>query len=166
LHDAALSAKMWLNVLFLGISLVRQVGGALDGTDFDVGFCAAFVETEAGDPDLAFAEHGSLRVDEEGVVLLFQDGLGYIECDDAIVVGDESLRRFDDERAFAGVHLDGIVNQGRDACGIVAGDRLLEIGEEMLDLDVIPEQHVDGFVEVGRGGLGAAGARREERTGE
>jgi hypothetical protein len=60
---ADLSAKKYAgiaDVLFLCISLVCQVGDALDGTDFDIGFCAAFVEAEAGDPDLAFAEHGSL----------------------------------------------------------------------------------------------------------
>ena len=41
-----------------------EVFGVLDGADFDVGLFAGFVAAEAGDPDLAVTDHGSLGVDE------------------------------------------------------------------------------------------------------
>jgi hypothetical protein len=134
----------------------------LNGADFDVGSAAGFIEAEAGDPNLAFAEHGSLRVDEQGIIFLFQDGLGDVDCDDAVVVLDEFFWGFNGEGMLAGVDLDGIVNKGGDGGRIVAGNRLLEIGEEVLDFDVISDHHVDGFIDVGRACLGRAESRREE----
>jgi hypothetical protein len=143
-----------------------EVGGVLDGADFDVGFCAVFVEAVAGDPDLAFAEHGSLGVDEEGLVLLLEDDVGDVGCDDAVVVFDELFLIFDREGMLAGVDLDGIVDERGDAGGVVVGDGSLEIGEELVDFDVVADGLVDGLVELGGAGLGAAGCGCEERDYE
>ena len=73
---------MWLGL---------QVFGVLDGADFDVGLFAGFVAAEAGDPDFAVADHGSLRVDEEVFVFLFEDGGCDVVGDDAVVVFDEGF---------------------------------------------------------------------------
>ena len=59
--------------------------------------------------------------------------------DDAVVVFDEGLLVFDGEGFFAGVDLDGVVDEGGDGGGIVFGDGLLERREELLDFDVIAD---------------------------
>jgi len=113
-----------------------EVFGVLDGADFDVGLFAGFVAAEAGDPDLAVADHGSLGVDEEGFVFLFEDGVLNVVGEDAVVVFDEGLLVFDGEGLFAGVDFDGVVDEGGDGGGVVTGDGLLQRGEDLLDLDV------------------------------
>jgi len=116
-----------------------QVFGVLDGADFDVGLFAGFVSAEAGDPDLAVADHGPLRVDEEGFVFLFEDGVLNVGCDDAVVVLDEGLLVFDGEGLFAGVDLDGVVDEGGDGRGVVFGDGLLKLSEDLVDFDMVAD---------------------------
>ena len=125
---------------------------------------AGFVAAEAGNPDLAAADHGSLRVDEEVFVFLFQDGVLNVVGDDAVVVLDEGLLVFDGEGLFAGVDLDRILNEGSDASGVVTGDGLLQIGEELENLDMISDGSVDGLVQVGEVGLGGLEGWQEECT--
>lgn len=122
-----------------GAQLGLQVFGVLDGADFDVGLFAGFVAAEPGDPDFAVADHGSLRVDEEVFVFLFEDGGCDVLGDDAVVILDEGLLVLDGEWFFAGVDLDGVVDEGGDGGGIVLGDRLLERREELLDFDMIAD---------------------------
>ena len=100
---------------------------------------AGFVAAEAGDPDLAAADHGSLGVDEEVFVFLLEDGVLNVVGDDAIVILDEGLLIFYGEGLFAGVDLDGVVDEGGDGGGVVTGDGLLQMGQELLDLDVIAD---------------------------
>ena len=114
-----------------------EVFGVLDGADFDVGLFAGFVAAEAGDPDLAVADHGSLGVDEEVFVFLLEDGVLNVVGDDAVVVLDEGLLVFDGEGLFAGVDLDGVVDEGGDSSSVVFGDGLLKRGEDLVDFDVI-----------------------------
>lgn len=97
---------------------------------------------------------------------MFEDGVGDVGRDDAVVVFDEGLLIFDREGMFAGVDLDGVVDEHGDAGGVMAGDRSLEIGEDLVDFDVVAYGLVDGFVEVGGAGLGAAGCGREKRDGK
>ena len=118
----------------------------MDGADPDVGLFAGIVEAEACDPDLAVAEHGSLVVDEEVFVLLSLDDGSDGGGDDAVVVGDEGLRRSDSEWFGAGVDLDGVVDEGGYNGGIVFGYGLLKVGDELVDLGVVSEHGVDGFV--------------------
>lgn len=113
-----------------------EVFGVLDGADFDVGLFAGLIAAEAGDPDFTVANHGSLGVDEEVFVLLLEDGGRDVLCDDAIVVFDECLLVFDGEGLFAGVDLDGVVDEGGDSRNVVFRDGLLQRGEHLLDLDV------------------------------
>jgi hypothetical protein len=132
-----------------------QVFGVLDGADFDVGLFAGFVAAEAGDPDFAVADHGTFRVDEEIVIFLFVDGGSDVRGDDAVVVLDELFFVFDGEGFFAGVDLDGVVDEGCDGGGVVFGDGLLEVGEDLVDFGVVADGEIDGFVVVGWGrGLG------------
>ena len=132
-----------------------EVFGVLDGADFDVGLFAGFVAAEAGDPDFAVADHRALGVDEEGVVFLFEDGVLNVVGDDAVVVVDELFFVFDGEGFFAGVDLDGVVDEGGDGGGVVFGYGLLKCGEDLLDADVVADGEIDGFVVVGGGdGLG------------
>ena len=141
-----------------------QVFGVLDGADFDVGLPAGFVAADAGDPDLTVADHGSLGVDEEVFVLLSEDGVGDVVGDDGVVILDEGFFVLDGEGLLAGVDLDGVVNEGRDGGGVVAGDALLELGEDAVDPEVVADGEVDGFVEGGCGGgvgLGGEGLREE-----
>jgi hypothetical protein len=128
-------ANMGHPVLWLGL----EVFGVLDGADFDVGLFAGFVAAEAGDPDLAAADHGSLRVDEEIFVFLFEDGVLNVVGDDVVVVLDEGLLVFEGEGLFAGVDFDGVVDEDGDGGGVVTGDGLLQMGEELLDLDVVSD---------------------------
>jgi hypothetical protein len=143
-----------------------KVFGVLDGANFDVGVLAVLVEAEAGDPDLAVADHDSLRVDEEGVVLLLVDGVCDIGRNDAVVVLDEFFRVFDGDGVFAWVDLDGVVNERRYGSSIVLRDRSLEVGKESLNLDVISDGEIDGFIEIGWAGLGGAKSGRKEHAGE
>jgi hypothetical protein len=141
-----------------GLWLRFEVLGVLDGADFDVGLFAGFVAAEAGDPDLAAADHGSLRVDEEVFIFLFEDGVLNVVGDDAVVVLDEGLLVFDGEGSFAWVDLDGVIDEGGDSGGVVFGDGLLQRGEDLLDLDVVADGQIDGLVESGeRRGRGLSG---------
>jgi hypothetical protein len=145
-----------------------EVFGVLDGADFDVGLFAGLVAAEAGDPDFAVADHGSLRVDEKVFVFLLEDGVLNVVGDDAVVVLDEGLLVFDGEGPFAGVDLDGVVDEGGHCCSVVFGDGLLQRGEELLDLDVVSDGEIDGLVERGEGSLGGlsgAEVRLEECAG-
>jgi len=67
---------------------------------------------------------------------------------------------------LAGVDLDGVVNKGSDGGGVVLGNGLLEIGEELLNFDVTSDGEVDGFVEVDGGGLRDAEDREEKDAGD
>jgi len=107
---------------------------------------AGFVAAEAADPDLAVADHGSLRVDEEVFVFLFEDGGLDVLSDDVVVVLDEGFFVFDGEGFFAGVDLDGIVDEGGDGGGVVFGNWRLELGEELVNFDVIANGEIDGLV--------------------
>ena len=81
-------------------------------------------------------------------------------CDDAVVVFDESLRGFNGGGVFAGVDLNGVVDEGSDGGGIVLSDGSLKVGEEMFDLDVTSDREINGFVQVGWDGLrGAEGSQ-------
>ena len=132
-----------------------EVFGVLNGADFDVGLFAGFVAAEAGDPDFAVADHSAFGVDEEGVVFLFEDGVLNVVGNDAVVVVDELFFVFDGEGFFAGVDLDGVVDESGDGGGVVFGYGLLEFGEDLLDADVVADGEIDGFVVVGGGdGLG------------
>jgi hypothetical protein len=129
-----------------------EVFGVLDGADFDVGLLAGFVAAETGDPDFAVADHGSLRVDEELFVFLFEDGGLDVGRDDVVVVLDEGLLVFDGKGFFARVDFDGVVDERGDGSGIVFGDGGLELCEELMDFDVVADGEVDGLVERGWGG--------------
>jgi hypothetical protein len=142
-----------------------EVFGVLDGADFDVGLAAGFVAAEAGDPDFAVADHGTFGVDEEGVVFLFEDGVLNVGGDDAVVVLDELLFGFDGEGFFAGVDLDGVVDEFSDSGGVVFGDGLLEIGKDLVDFGVVANGEIDGFVVVG-GGLGRGEVEGDNRGGD
>ena len=130
-----------------GFWLGFKVFGVLDGADLDVGLFAGFVAAESGDPDFAITDHGSLGVDEEVFVLLFEDGVCDVVSDDAVVVLDEGFFIFDKEGFFAWVDLDGIVDQGCDGGCVVTGYGLLELGEDLVDSDVVSDGEVDGFVQ-------------------
>ena len=155
-------SKNGIELIHLGFALGFEVFGVLDGADFDVGLFAGFIAAEAGDPDLAVANHGSLGVDEEVFVFLFEDGVLNVLGDDAVVVLDEGLLIFDGEGFFARVDLDGVVDKVSDGGRVVFGDGLLKLGEELLDLDVISDGEINGFVESGGGGLSGAEGRLEE----
>jgi hypothetical protein len=153
------------------VLLLRGCG--LDGADFDVGMLAGVVGALACDPDLAFAEHGSLIVDEEGFVFLVLDDGGYIGRDDVVVVFDEGFRSVDVGGFAVKLDADWISDESGYGGGIVSGYGLLEIGDELADLGVgvVADHVVDCFVYVGRvgGGLGgiALGERvREEEAGQ
>lgn len=151
----AVRQKLWL-----------QVRGALNGADLDVGLFAAFVEAKASNPHLAFAQHRSLRVDEESIVFLLQDDICDVLSHDAVVVGDEGFRALDHDGVVAGIDLDRVMNECGDASLIMAGNGLLQIGEQALDLDMVADKHVEGFVEVCGAGLGEAGHGGKQRAGE
>lgn len=133
-----------------------EIFGVLDGADFYLGVFAVFVEAESGDPNFAVAQHDALRVDEESFVFLLEDYVGDVGGDDAVVVFDESLRGLNGDRVFAGVHLDGVVDEGRDGGSIVLRNGCLKLGEEMFDLDVTSDGEIDGFVQVGGSSLRGA----------
>jgi hypothetical protein len=146
-----------------------KVFGVLDGADFDVGLFAGFVAAESGDPDLAVADHGSLRVDEEVFILLFEDGVGDVVGDDGVVVLDEGLLVFDHEGLLARVDLDRVVDEDGDSGRVVFGNAFLKLGEGIADPDVVADGQVDGFVECeGAGGLGLSGGEvcREESASD
>jgi hypothetical protein len=141
---------------WLGFEVFR----VLDGADFDVGLFAGFVAAEACDPDLAVADHGAFGVDEEVFIFLFEDGVLNVVGDDAVVVLDEGFLVFDGEGLFAGVDLDGVVDEGGDGGGVVFGDGLLELGEDLVDFDVVADGEIDGLVErAGGGGVGLSGVK-------
>jgi hypothetical protein len=147
-------------------SLLRfEVFGVLNCADLYVGVLAIFVEAEACDPYFTVAEHNSLRVDEESVIFLLEDDVGDVMGNDAVVVLDEGLRGFDGQGTFAGVDLDGIVDQGCDGGGIVLGDGLLKVSEELVNFDVASDGEVDGFVEVGSGSLCDPGDGQKKGAG-
>ena len=127
----------------VGTGSVTELGfeifGVLDGTDFYVGLFAGFVTAKASDPDLAVADHSSLGVDEEGLVFLFEDGICNVVGDDSVVVLDELFFIFDGEWFFAGIDFDGVVDENGYTGGVVLGDSLLELGEDLVDLDVIAD---------------------------
>jgi hypothetical protein len=133
-----------------------EVFCVLDGADFYVGVFTVLVEAESGDPNFAVTKHDALRVDEESFIFLLKDHVRDVVCDDAVVVLDESLWGFNGDWVFAGVDLDGVMDEGRDGAGIVLGDGSLKVGEEMFDLDVTSDGEIDGFVQVGQGGLRGA----------
>ena len=142
--------------LFLAALLRLEVFGVLDGADFYVGVFAIFVEAESGDPDFAVTEHDALRVDEESFVFLLKDYVGDVVRDDAVVVFDESLWGLNSDGVLAGVDLDGVVDEGSDGGRIVLRNGCLKVDEEAFDLDVTSDGEIDGFVQVGRGGLSDA----------
>ena len=137
-------------------TLWLEVFSVLDGADFYVGVLAIFVEAEPRDPNFAVTEHDALRVDEESFVFLIENYVGDVVCDDAVVVFDESLRGFNGDGVFAGVDLDGVVDERSDGGSIVLRNGCLKVGEETLDLDVTSDGEIDGFVQVGWGGLRCA----------
>ena len=112
---------------------------------------AGVVNAFACDPDFAFAEHGSLIVDEEGFVLLFFDDGGDVGCDDIVVVFDEDFLSVDVGGFAVKLNADGIADEGGYGGGIVFGYGLLEIDDELPDLvvRVFADHGVDGFVYVG-----------------
>lgn len=128
--------------------------GGLDGDDFGVRLSAGFVAADAGDPDLSFAEHGAFVADEESVVLLVLDDAGYGGGDDVLVVFDEGLGCGDGEGFGAGVDLDGVGDERGYGGGVVTGDGLLEVGDELLDVGVVGDEGVDALVYFGGGVLG------------
>jgi hypothetical protein len=144
------------------VPLWFEVFCVLDGADFYVGVLAIFVEAKSGDPDFTVTEHNALRVDEERFIFLLKNHVRDVVCDDAVVVLDESLWGFNGDWVFAGVDLDGVMDEGCDGGGIVLGDGSLKVGEEMFDLDVTSDGEIDGFVQVGRGGLRGAMDNRDE----
>jgi len=97
---------------------------------------------------------------------LLVDGGCDVGRDDAVVVLDEFFWVFDGDGVFARIDLDGIVDERRDGSSIVLRDRSLEVGKESLNLDVISNGEVDGFIEVGWAGLGGGASGRKERAGE
>lgn len=97
---------------------------------------------------------------------MFQDDRGDVGGDDAVVVLDEGLWGFDGDGTLAGVDLDGVVNEGGDGGGVVLGDGLLEVEEELLNFRVASDGEVDGFVEVDGGSLSDAVDRQEKRAGD
>jgi len=48
------------------------------------------------------------------------------------------------------------VNEGSDGGSVVFRNGCLKVGEETFDLDVTSDGEIDGFVQVGRGGLRGA----------
>ena len=148
--------------LFLAALLRLEVFGVLDGADFYVGVFAIFVEAESGDPDFAVTEHDALRVDEESFVFLLKDYVGDVVGDDAVVVFDESFRGLNSDGMFAGVDLDGIVDEVSDGGSIVLRNGCLKVGEETFDFDVTSNGEIDGLVQVSRGGLRGAIDSRDE----
>ena len=127
---------------------------------------AGFVAAEAGDPNLAVADHGTLGVDEEIFVFLFEDCVFYVVREDTVVVFYELFLIFDGKGLFAGIDLDGVVDEGGYCGGVMFRDGLLELGEDCMDLGVVAYGEVNGFVEVGEGGLGEAGSSHEGKGGD
>jgi hypothetical protein len=127
-------------------------GCGLDGADFDVGMLAGVIDAFACDPDFAFAEHGSLIVDEEGLVFLILDDGGYVGRDDAVVVFDEGFGCVDVGGFAVKLDADRISDESGYGGGIVSGYGLLEIGNELTNLrmGVVTDHGVDGFVYIGR----------------
>ena len=72
-----------------------------------------------------------------------------------VVVFDEGFFVFDVGGPVAGVDLDGVVDESGDGGGVVFGDGLLEVGDDLVDAGVVSDGVIDGFVVVGWGdGLG------------
>jgi hypothetical protein len=141
--------------------------GGLDGADFDVGMFAGVIDAFACDPDFAFAEHGSLIVDEEGLVFLVLDDGGYVGRDDVVVVFDEGFGSVDVGGFAVKLDADRIADESGYGGGIVFGYGLLEIGDELANfgMGVVADHGVDGFVYLGWvGGLGGIALR--ERVGQ
>jgi hypothetical protein len=145
-------------------------GCGLDGADFDVGMLAGVVNAFACDPDLAFTEHSSLIVDEEGFVLLLFDDGGDVGRDDVVVVFDEGFRSVEVGGFAVKLDADGIADESGYGGGIVPGYSLLEIDNELANfrMGVVADHGVDGFIDVGRGGgwLGGAALREGVRDKE
>jgi hypothetical protein len=155
--------ESWLGGGFSG------VGVGLDGADFDFGVFAGVGDAVAGDPYFAFAEHGSLVGDEEFFVLLVLDDGGDVGGDDVVVVFDEGLLVFDVGGLALEFDLDGVVDESGYGGGVVFGDGLLEVGDELVDAGVVSEDGVDGLVYILRaGGFGWVGGSvlREGGIGE
>jgi hypothetical protein len=148
--------------LFVQMLLRLEVFRVLDGPDFYVGIFAIFVEAESSDPNFAVTKHDALRVDEESFVFLLKNYVGDVGGDDAVVVFDKSLWGFNGDGVFAGVDLDGVVDEGSDGGSIVLRNGCLKVGEETFDLDVTSDGEIDGFVQVGWGGLRGAMDSRDE----
>jgi hypothetical protein len=128
--------------------LILRNSVTLDGADFDFGVFAGVGDAVAGDPYFAVAEHGSLVCDKEVFVLLVLDDGCYIGCDDVVVVFDEGLFVFDVGRLAVEFYLDGVVDESGYGGGIVFGDGLLEVGDELMDAGVVSEDGVDGLVYI------------------
>lgn len=110
---------------------------------------AGFVPAEAANPDLTVADHGSFRVDEEIFVLLFEDGVLDVGCDDVVIGFYEGLFVFDGEWLSARVDLDGVMDEGGYGGCVVFCYGLLECGEDSVDSGMVADGEVDGFVERG-----------------
>jgi hypothetical protein len=112
---------------------------------------AGVIEALACDPDFAFAEHGSLIVDEEGFVFLVLDDGGYLGRDDVVIVLNEGFWSVDVGGFTVKLDVDGIADESGYGGGIVSGYGLLEIGDELANLrvGVVADHGVDGFVDVG-----------------
>ena len=144
----------------------RFGGCGLDGADFDVGVLAGVVDAVAGDPYLAFAEHGSLIVDEEVFVLLLFDDGGDVGCDDVVVVLDEGCRLVDVGGFAVELDPDGIVDESGYGGGIVFGYGCWRSVRSRWTLGgSLAEQGVDGLYRLlGAGWLGGGDfARGRER---
>ena len=141
----------------------------MDGADFDVGVFAGVAGAEAGDPDFALAEHGSLIVDEEAFVFLILDDGGYVGRDDVVVVLDEGFWCVEVGGFAVKLDLDGVVDEGGYGGGIVFGYGLLEVGDELMDLGVgvVADHGVDGFVYIGWvGGAALRESVRDQEAGQ
>lgn len=125
--------------------------GGLDCADFDVGMFAGVIDALACDPDFAFAEHGTLIVDEECFVFLFFDDGGDLGRDDVVVVFDEGFWSVDVGGFTVKLDVDGIADESGYGGGIVSGYGLLEIGDELANfrVGVVADHGVDGFVDGG-----------------
>ena len=111
----------------------------MDGSDLDVRRLAGIVGAEASDPDFAFAEHGSLIVDEEVFVLLILNDAYDVGGDDVVVVFDEGFWIIQVGWLAVELYFNGVVDESGNGGGIVFGHGLLEIGDELTDFGVVSE---------------------------
>ena len=128
---------------------------------------AGVVDALAGNPDFAFAEHGSLIVDEESLVFLVLDDGGYVGRDDVVVVFDERFGSVDVGGFAVKLDADGVADESGYGGGVVSGYGLLEVRDELANLwvGVVADHSVDGFIYFGWVG-GLCGIFLRERVRE